>query len=406
MNTMHWQVPSNMRLALVLLLGIVALNTALEERNVDVGALCATSSDCGSDLLYCSSEGVCLCDEQRANFVYEYRHHFTIREPKCEVLPCTLAKEQDKNECNLRHASCLQHPDGDKDTGYCKCPGQQVGARRGTAFTLSYCKDVIHSNVGEKCISNLYICDVSKKLKCRDGTCECYDGHLFSFEKNICIREEEYIKLYGYDRLGSLSQYCSRSSDCHSGMFCKSKRCDCPNFCRSGEYIRASEVCYCAFDMTRLAYIIPSIVISILFAFFFLGLCYFNRKYNESLNTQSNLVLVHGRGTPAPGTPHYIYQEGSSPRQNLSLPSRPYSSLSGVDISQQKGNIDGDSPWSGSQSDVPQQLSSSGLSAQMVGGKYSYYPPPPYQLNELVAAEVVEAQMRQPSPVPSQYRDK
>ncbi|KAF2352120.1 hypothetical protein FHG87_017126, partial [Trinorchestia longiramus] len=108
----------------VLAVLMVAPCAALEERNVDVGALCASNSDCGSDLLYCSSEGVCLCDAQRANFVYEYRHHFTIREPKCEVLPCTLALEEDKNECNLRHARCLQHPDGDELTGFCKCPGQ------------------------------------------------------------------------------------------------------------------------------------------------------------------------------------------------------------------------------------------------------------------------------------------
>ena len=390
-----------------MLYAVALSTTALEERNVAVGALCSSTSDCDSDLLYCSSEGVCLCDEQRANFVYEYRHHFTIREPRCEVLPCTIDKEPDKNECNLRHAECLKHPSGDELTGYCKCPGEQVGARRGTAFSLSHCKNVIHSNVGEKCISNLYICDVAKKLNCRDGSCECREGHLYSFEKEICILRDEYIKLYGYDKLGSLDQYCSRSTDCRSNMFCNSKRCDCPIFCRSGEYIRAEDVCYCAFDMTQLAYIIPIIVISILFAFFALGLCYFNRKYNESLQTQSNLVLVHGRGTPAPGTPHYIYQEGS-PQQNLSLPSRPYSSLSGVDISQQKvHNDDGVGSWAGSQCDVPQELSGSGLTAQMAGGKYAYYhPPPPYELNELVAAEVVEAQMRQPSPVPSQFRDK
>ena len=402
----------------------------LQERNVTVGELCGSDEDCGDDLLYCAPEGVCLCDERRANFVYEYHQQFTVREPKCEVLPCTLAKDMDDNECNLRHALCLPYP-GSNDTvmGYCKCPHQQVGARRRTAFSSSHCKEVTQSTVGEKCISNMFICNVTKKLKCRDGVCECYPGHLFNFDQNICVREEHYIKQYGYEKLGTYGQYCSRSSECLSGMFCKSKRCDCPNFCRSEKYIKKDEVCYCSFDMTRLAYIIPSIIISILFTLFFIGFCYFNRKYEESLQAQSNLVLVHARQAPASSAPHYIYQDnGSDPMQHnggdpmhqhviggdtlqqqhgiASQPARAYSALSMVDgggtrVGGPLHKSYSPSPTQTWKDEEPQQLSGAALSAQLVdseSGKYSFYPPPPYQLNERVAAEVVEAQMRQSSP--------
>ena len=51
----------------------------LEERHAWVGQLCSSDGACGSDLLYCSAEGVCLCDQSKANFLYEYRHHFQVR---------------------------------------------------------------------------------------------------------------------------------------------------------------------------------------------------------------------------------------------------------------------------------------------------------------------------------------
>jgi len=398
---------------------LFSLSSAIEERKATVGTLC--SGTCDSDLLYCSPEGVCLCDEDNANFVYEYRHHFTIREPKCEILPCTLAKPEEKNECNLRHAKCMPHREGNETTGYCKCPGTMLGARRGTAFTLSHCKDAVMSNVGEKCISNLYLCNIAKKLKCRDGMCECYDGHIFSFEEDICITEKEYHRKYGYDKLGTFGKYCSNTIDCNSGMFCKNKRCDCPNFCRSGEYIRTEEVCYCAFDMTKLAYIIPSIVISILFLLFFIGLCYFNKKYEESLQAQSNLVLVHGRKTPVSSVPHYLHSSQApfitplSPSTNSLAPMRGGGVGGGSPQSERyRQRAEEEQDWRNEE--PPQQLSGVELSAQAnngnggggggnAGGTYSFYPPPPYQLNEMVAAEMVEAQMRQDSPSTVQYME-
>ena len=393
----------------ILLSSLSCFSSAIEEHKALVGALCSNADDCDSDLLYCSPEGVCLCDEQKANFVYEYRHHFSIREPICEVLPCTITKPMDKNECNLRHAECVAHAKGNETVGYCKCPGQMVGARRGTAFSLSQCKDIIQSSVGEKCISNLYICNIAKKLKCRDGMCECYDGHIFSFEEDICIRESEYYEKYGYDKLGTLGKYCSSSENCLSGMACKKKRCDCPYFCRSGEYIKDDELCYCAFDMTKLAYIIPSIVISILFVLFFFGLYYYNKKYEESLHAQSDLVLVHGRKTPNNAGPPFLFKEGGkfSPLASVPLsPEQPPVACSYTpSISRSPQNQCYQDPnWS--PDETPQQLSGLDLSVQANCGSYSFYPPPPpYQLNEMVAAEMVEAQMRQDSPSTVQYME-
>ena len=146
-----------MHFEVTILLSLVLFSSSLEQ--VDVGGLCSSNYDCGSSLLYCSTNGVCLCDTSKANFVYEFRHHFDIREPKCEVRPCDSSLKTDNllGQCELYDANC--------SNGMCKCPGKTIGVRRPDYLSeySAYCKDVAKSSVGGSCSSTSPVCDINKK---------------------------------------------------------------------------------------------------------------------------------------------------------------------------------------------------------------------------------------------------
>ena len=282
---------------IVLLLGpFITFVTPLRVEQADVGGLCSTDADCRSHLLFCSSDGVCLCSISKANFVYEFRHHFDIREPKCEVRECEINKDTENrlSECELYNAVCQPVNFASNNAiGICKCPGNQIGARRPTYLSQysARCRDVEISNVGESCSSNSPVCDVKKKLKCGGWMCECIAGHVFSFEDDICIRKEEFVNRFGYSKLGQLGQYCTSYSDCQSGMSCIDKKCDCPYFC-SSEVVRTSELCYCPFSFDGIIMLPIVIIIIVVVMLVILVICLKKRQQQRNTEAPPNVIRL------------------------------------------------------------------------------------------------------------------
>jgi len=283
-----------------------------EFHSVKVGKWCTTSSDCGSDLLFCSENGVCLCNEKKANYVVELsqRNPPTYTEGYfCEVRECLIGKGENlrENGCTLGYAKCIERPAEDNYTnpeyGYCKCPLDRIGWRSGRDSD-GYCQSMKPSSVGKECMSSKNMCDVSKGLKCNVWKCECHYSSVFDFDKDTCVGILAFQKMYGKSKLGQYKQYCQKWSDCNGDLSCKNNRCDCPENC-DGEIIQTEETCYCYWHYNSLMIILIVIALSAI-TFFICVIIFCIRKKH-----MANLEQLRRRGN----------------RNNISAPTSPSAAL-------------------------------------------------------------------------------
>jgi len=159
---------------------------------VQIGKECNSTNSCGSNLLFCSTYGVCLCNETVSNLVYESVYHsiaVNAYTPVCEVRECTIGLDFSYNECFFSNSQCRNHPlNNSPSIGYCKCPGLTVGIGVSCRFATIV-------RYGETCNLN-YVCNAIKRLRCVNSKCLCNKGFAFDSVKDKCIKIEISIDTY------------------------------------------------------------------------------------------------------------------------------------------------------------------------------------------------------------------
>ena len=254
-----------------------------------VGDFCVSSHDCGSNILYCSNNGVCLCDETRALQVVDLRNGITKGKARCEMIHCSRRRREKYFGCNIINSRCVSHFNGGS---FCKCPNNAVVIREMNALGnrfINRCTETFKIlGLGQYCMSPYTMCDTSRRLMCGDNQlCKCRDGFIYSFEERFCLKRSTYIAKYGSYNLGGYLQYCETYADCDSGRACLNHRCDCSEtVCR--QVIRTKDTCYCPMISNSMKFLFLTVVIpAIVVCSCIVGYYYYHKKRNQRAQRES-----------------------------------------------------------------------------------------------------------------------